>query len=214
MRRLTSIVALVLVLGLVATGCSNKKELEQKDAEITELQSQVSQLQGEVESERQRSEQLNQQLQQATADMQAKENAWMTQRDGMTEITLNGEVTFASGSSRITDQGKDMLSQIWDVLQNYSDRNVLIEGHTDNVPIAEQWQHRYKSNWELSTARALSVLHFVRGKYSLDPDQIGAVGYGEFRPMTTNDTPEGRGMNRRVVITVTPSRSSSGQAIP
>jgi chemotaxis protein MotB len=98
------------------------------------------------------------------------------------------------------------------VVSNYPDREVLIEGHTDDVPIAEKWQYRFKSNWELSSARAHAVLHYVIKTYGLDPGRVAAVGYGEYRPLVTNDTPEGRATNRRVVITVGPR--SQVKAVP
>jgi chemotaxis protein MotB len=109
----------------------------------------------------------------------------------------------------LTSEGKDILNSIWDVLQNYPDRDVLIEGHTDNVQISPQFQHRYYSNWELSSARANSVLQYVLKKYGVDPTRLSAVGYGEYRPVSTNESDEGRRMNRRVVITIGPSQSSS-----
>lgn len=84
----------------------------------------------------------------------------------------------------------------------YPEKAVLIEGHTDNVPIAPKFHDNYKSNWELSSARAHTVLHYVRGKYGIDPQRIGAVGYGEYRPIADNATDAGRALNRRVMITV------------
>jgi chemotaxis protein MotB len=82
-----------------------------------------------------------------------------------------------------------------------SDLNIGIEGHTDNVPIKYSG---WKSNWELSTARALSVLHYLEDSKNIDPKRLSATGYGEFQPVTVNDTPEGRQKNRRVEIVILP----------
>jgi chemotaxis protein MotB len=200
------VVLTCLVLpGLLFTGCSNKKVMEQKDAQITALQGQLDEISGDLEEERDRTKQLQSELDNALSDLRNKERVWMQEKEGMMQITLDGEVTFTSGSTRLTPAGKEILDAIWDVLQNYPERAVLIEGHTDNVQIAERWQHRFRSNWELSSARANAVLHYVTDKYGLDPQRIGAVGYGEYRPITGNETDEGRAMNRRVVITVGPS---------
>ena len=75
---------------------------------------------------------------------------------------------------------------------------IHVVGHTDNVPI----RSRFPSNWELSTARALAAVHFLTEKAKVDPRREGAVGYGEFRPVADNATPEGRARNRRIAITI------------
>jgi chemotaxis protein MotB len=200
--RLPIVLAFLLVAGLLFTGCSNKKLIEQKDAQIAALQDELDTLDGQLQSEKNRTAQLQSELDNTLSDLRTKEQVWMQEKEGLTEITMDGEVAFGSGSTRITPEGKEILDRIWDVLQNYPERDVLIEGHTDNVPISPQFQDHYKSNWELSSGRAHSVLHYVRIKYGIDPQRIGAVGYGEYRPISSNDTDEGRAMNRRVVITI------------
>jgi chemotaxis protein MotB len=204
------VLTLLIVPGLLLTGCSNKKLMEQKDAQISALQDELDQLETQVSDEQARNAKLQSDLDNALSDMRRKEQVWMQEKEGLMEITLDGEVTFASGSTRLTSEGKEMLNTIWDVLQNYPDRDVLIEGHTDNVPIAPQFQYRYYSNWELSSARANSVLQYVLQKYGVDPNRLCAVGNGEYHPIASNDTEDGRRMNRRVVITVGPSPSSGG----
>jgi len=196
---------LLIVPGLLFTGCSNKKAIEQKDAQITALQDELDQLEGELQDERARTQQLQNDLDGALSDLRTKEQVWMQEKEGLTQITLEGEVIFSTGSTRLTSQGQEILDRIWEVLQNYPERTVMIEGHTDNVQISPRFQERYRSNWELSSARANSVLHYVTKKYGLDPQRIGAAGYGEYRPIASNDTDDGRAMNRRVVITVGPS---------
>jgi chemotaxis protein MotB len=201
------VLALLVVPVLLLTGCSDKEALQQKDATIASLQDEVDRLQTDLDDERSQTQQLQADLDRALSDIRTKEHVWMQEKEGLTQITLDGEVTFTSGSTRLTSQGKEILDRIWNVLENYPERTVFIEGHTDNVPISPQWQHRFRSNWELSSARANAVLHYVRDKYGLDPQRIGAVGYGEHRPIASNDAADGRSMNRRVVITV---GSSSG----
>jgi chemotaxis protein MotB len=208
-RFLPVLLVLLVAPAVVLTGCSNKKLIEEKDQQIAALQSELDELNTQLDDEKARTAKLQSDLDNALSDARSKEQVWMQEKEGLTQITLDGEVTFASGSTRITSDGKQILDKIWEVLQNYPERTVMIEGHTDNVPIAEQFQTRFRSNWELSSARAHSVLHYVKGKYNLDPQRIGAVGYGEFRPIASNDTEQGRSMNRRVVITVGPSAKMS-----
>ena len=107
---------------------------------------------------------------------------------------------FDSGAAEPTAVIDSQLSKIVPNLRKLTvDHEVLIEGHTDNQPIHNQY---FDSNWELSTARATSVTRLLIEKYSLPADRIGAVGYGGNRPLISNATPEGRAKNRRVVIFV------------
>jgi chemotaxis protein MotB len=206
-----SLLAAVVAMG----GCSNKKLIKQQEQQITDLQTELSAVRGDLEAERARTAQLNAELEDALADMRQKEQVWMQEKEGLTEITLDGEVTFNSASAELTPGGKNILDQIWDVLDRYPDREILIEGHTDNRNLAPTTRDVYRTNWELSSARAHAVLHYVRNKFNTNPDRIGAVGYGEYRPIASNDTAEGRKLNRRVVITVGPMKNaSSSQPLP
>ena len=98
------------------------------------------------------------------------------------------------------------LDKVADVLNTtVADLNVGIEGHTDNRPIKRSG---WKSNWELSTARALSVLHYLSGK-SVAESRLAAIGYGEYKPVASNDTKEGRQKNRRVEIVILPKTETT-----
>jgi chemotaxis protein MotB len=198
------ILVMAVALAVALTGCSNKKLEEQQVAQIADLQAEVEELHGQLDTERQRSQELNSELSEALSEQRAQEQVWMEQKDMLTTVTLDGEVAFGSGSASIRDEGQTILDRIFEIVSSYPDRDVLIEGHTDDVPIAEKWQHRYKSNWELSSARAHAVLHFAVQNYGMDPGRVAAVGYGAYRPLVSNGTPEGRATNRRVVITVGP----------
>jgi chemotaxis protein MotB len=196
MNRTTSM-TLALVAVLAAAGC-NKGLIKQQKAEIADLQSQNSQLTGELEEQKKMTDDLNTQL----ADLQSQQKVLIEEKDGLTQITLDGAAAFGSASSSLTRDGKEAVDRIWSVLQNYPDRRILIEGHTDSRRIGSNMKATYPSNWELSSARAHAVLHYVENKYAPEPDRLAAVGYGEFNPIADNDTSEGRAQNRRVVITV------------
>ncbi len=208
-KGLTIVLTLLIVPGLLFTGCSNKKLIEQKDAQISALQDELDGLEGQLSDEKSKNARLQSDLDNTLADMRTKEQVWVQEKEGLTQITLDGEVTFATGSTRLTAEGKDILTRIWDVLQNYPSRDILIEGHTDNVQISPQFQHRYRSNWELSSARANAVLHYVLDKYGTDAGRVCGTGYGEYRPIANNDTEMGRKMNRRVGITIGSSTATS-----
>ena len=112
--------------------------------------------------------------------------------------------TFGSGSATLTDEGKEIIDTIWEVLSKYPDRDIFIEGHTDSIPIGPVLAKRYPTNWALSVARAVSVLQYVLSQYEAEAGRLGAVGYGEHRSVATNSTEEGRTLNRRVVVSVRP----------
>jgi chemotaxis protein MotB len=191
-------IVLVTAAVVMATGCSKKELIAQKDAQIAELRADSTRLASELDEQRRVTDDLNTQL----ADLQEQKRVWLEEKDGLTFITLDGSATFATAQADLTTEGKEVIDRVWTVLQNYPDRRVLVEGHADNRPIRPSFRYKYASNWELSSARAHSVLHYLEGKYSLEPGRLAAVGYGENDPVADNETAEGRAQNRRVVITV------------
>lgn len=119
-------------------------------------------------------------------------------------ITFLAEVFFDSGKDIIRQEGFAVLDKVAKILnEKVSDSPVAIEGHTDNEPIKYS---NWLSNWELSAHRALAVLHYFIDKCNIDPKRLSANGYGEYRPIATNDTKEGRQKNRRVEIVIAPSK--------
>jgi len=117
-------------------------------------------------------------------------------------ITLLADVLFDSGKANLRSEAYPILDKVSRVLrENVPHLNVGIEGHTDNEPIKYSG---WKSNWELSTGRALSVLHYIVDEKKISPKRVSAIGYGEYRPVTSNDTREGRQLNRRVEIVILP----------
>lgn len=121
-------------------------------------------------------------------------------------ITFLSEVFFGSGKDIIRQDGKESLQRVAEVLnQNVPDSQVAIEGHTDNQPIKYSG---WKTNWELSSARALAVLHYLVDECKVKPVRLSANGYGQFQPVVANDTKENMQKNRRVEIIILPSNIS------
>ncbi|HAJ56693.1 MAG TPA: hypothetical protein DCL35_02860 [Candidatus Omnitrophica bacterium] len=116
-------------------------------------------------------------------------------------ITFLDEILFDSGKAKIRVEAFSALDKLASVITDKaSDLNVGVDGHTDNEPIKHSG---WKSNWELSTARATSVLHYLVEK-GVSPSKLAATGYGEFRPVESNDAAAGRRMNRRVEVVILP----------
>ncbi|MBM3246115.1 MAG: hypothetical protein FJZ13_02170 [Candidatus Omnitrophica bacterium] len=117
-------------------------------------------------------------------------------------ITFVADVLFDSGKAKIKPETYSALDKVAEVLrENVPQLNVGIEGHTDNQPIRLS---NWKSNWELSSARALSVLHYLVDNKGISPERVSAIGYGEYRSVASNETSQGRRLNRRVEIVILP----------
>lgn len=159
---------------------------EEKDKEVSEL-------------ERAKKE-LEESLQKEIGDYKAK--LQMTER-GLV-ITFVSEVFFDSGKDKVKEDGKLALAKVAEVLnKDVPNSQVAIEGHTDNDPIKHSG---WKSNWELSSSRALAVLHYLTDQRGVNPKMLSANGYGEYHPIAANDTLENKRKNRRVEIVILPSK--------
>lgn len=201
MRRLT-IVLTVTMAALLAMGCASRKTVREKEAEIADLQQQVSGLEGQLENVEEQNALLQSQLESALAEYKEKEQVWLQQKENESIITVSNAVLFNSGSTTLSASGKDIVNRIAEITGQHASRPVRVEGHTDNKGIGPNLIQRYPSNWELSTGRACSVVHYMMKSAGVDPGRLSAVGYGEYRPIDTNDTADGRAANRRVVIVI------------
>ena len=122
-------------------------------------------------------------------------------KDGSVYVSLEEKLLFRSGSDVVDPKGKEALKSLAMVLNGTTDITVMIEGHTDNVPIKT---NLFKDNWDLSTARATSILRILTKDYGFDSNRITASGRGQFHPIKSNDTVEGRAGNRRTEIILSP----------
>ena len=120
---------------------------------------------------------------------------------GVVYISLSDNMLYKSGSYTVSDQAGVTLSKIAKIINDYSTYDVLIEGNTDNVPIA---QTNIRNNWDLSALRASSVVQALQTTYSVDPKRLTAGGRGEYNPIADNSTPSGKSQNRRTEIIITP----------
>ena len=119
-------------------------------------------------------------------------------------VELVEEVLFDSGQAEIKPAGLDVLKRVGLILKKAENRNIDVEGHTDNVPIGVELAKRFPTNWELSTARATNVARFLQDTVKIDPKLLSATGHSEYRPRAPNTTAEGRRKNRRIEILLGP----------
>jgi len=183
----------VLFLSFALAGCtfvfqSGRRSDSQK---IDELSRQLDEL---AQAKRLLENRLGQEISDKQVKLQMMEKGLV--------ITVVGDLLFDSGKAKIRNEAYPLLDKVASVLKdNMSGFNIGVEGYTDNVPITRS---NWKSNWELSTARSLSVLHFLVKDKNIDPERLSAIGFGEYRPVASNDTKEGRKLNRRVEIVIQP----------
>lgn len=122
-------------------------------------------------------------------------------RGGKVHVSISDQMLFGSGSSRVNSEANEVLGKVATVLNDHRDLDIIVEGHTDNVPIKAKG---IKDNWELSTMRAASVVRVLADEYYVDPARMSAAGRAEFDPRGDNATPAGRALNRRTEIVITP----------
>ena len=126
-------------------------------------------------------------------------------------VRVLDRVLFDSGKAQLRAQASSVLDKVSRILrEELPNQPISIEGHTDNEPIRHSG---WKDNWELSLARARAVLTYLVNQRGFDPSRVAAAGYGEYRPLTSNASPEGRRQNRRVEIVALPQRTTHGAAM-
>ncbi|UCG66813.1 MAG: OmpA family protein [Deltaproteobacteria bacterium] len=128
----------------------------------------------------------------------------ITQLKGKLKVNMLDEILFDSGKISIKSQGFEVLERVGKILSDVKDRNITIEGHTDNVPIGPELRKKYPTNWELSAARATTVARYLQEKIGINPGVLSATGYGEYQPIASNDAEDGRARNRRIEIVLIP----------
>jgi chemotaxis protein MotB len=131
-------------------------------------------------------------------------------------IKILDKVLFASGEATISSRGVKVLRNVGRVLAQAHDKDkvIRIEGHTDTVPIGPKIKNKFATNWELSTARATTVVRFLAETAKIPPDGFEAAGLGEYHPVAKNDTPEGRQQNRRIEIILYPRVQALAKELP
>ncbi len=203
MRRVLGGIVLLALVVVLIPGCGSNSKLAAKDAEIMSLRSEMDGLEkalsvSQVEKLEalERSKNLEGQLE----ALAAREKLLLEEQVENRVLRLPDRVLFHSGQVSIRKSGKLLLDRVANVLKQYPDHEIRIEGHTDDRAIKPVLQTKYPTNWELSASRATAVVRYLTKKHGLSPTRMAAVGRGEHNPVATNDTPRGREANRRVEL--------------
>ncbi|PJZ69471.1 endoflagellar motor protein [Leptospira perolatii] len=185
-----------------------KKEYEAKiaglESRINSLNDEIAKLERLSESQKQELNRLADQaneLESKLTDEIKKGQIRVKRFHNRLVINIDDQISFDSGSAELKKQIMPALDKIKEILASYPGNLIIIEGHTDNVPIRTK---KFQDNWQLSSERGLSVLRYLLENKSLDSRNFSVAGYGEHQPIVSNDTPENRSLNRRVDIVVVP----------
>lgn len=176
----------ILCAVMLATGCVSQQKY---DSEVSQV--------GSLTAENQTYRQLNQQL---SAEVKA-DQVEIQKLQNQLKVILVNEILFPEGGWTLTHKGEATLAKIAPTLSSLQGQQIIVQGYTDDVPIGPELRKRFPSNWELSSARADDVLRFLVAK-GVPKNMLSAQGYGDSRPVASNDTAPGRAKNRRVEIVI------------
>ncbi|MDH4189340.1 MAG: OmpA family protein [Betaproteobacteria bacterium] len=201
-------IALALAAAAVLWGQEKSAALAQKQAEVAAANAKVAKAASDS------AERLKAREAELRASMEkelASRDVEIGQLRGQLAVRVMDRILFRSGSAEILPAGEKVLGKLAPALASGNEQ-IHVEGHTDNVRISEKLKAQYFSNWELSTARAASVVRYFQVQGRIDPKRLEAVGYGEYRPVAPNDSAPNRRRNRRVEIILTAHGAPHGTA--
>jgi chemotaxis protein MotB len=174
--------------------------LEQKRSELEKATQELADQKKALEAGQQEStkayENLVGDLKQELSDGMVK----ITQYKNKLSVDVAEKIFFNSGKAAIKESGREVLRRVGNALKGIKDKQIRVEGHTDNVPVAKNYQQIFPTNWELSVIRATNVVRFLQDEVGIAPELLMAVGHGEYQPIAPNDTADGRKKNRRIEI--------------
>jgi chemotaxis protein MotB len=186
--------------GQLSSDAANKQsQLSKSQQELADQQRRLQQLPALMDQQKKATQQIRQKMSDALVGFNSNELT-VSIKNGKVYVSLQENLLFASGSAVVNPKGKEALGKLAQVLNANPEITVNIEGHTDSIPI----RGRYQDNWDLSTARAGSIVRILTIDYKVDPVRVIASGHSSYDPVQTNSTSDGRALNRRTEIILSP----------
>lgn len=226
---IASVLAVVIIVGgggyaLWSNQNAHQSEVEKLKASAAAAQVAAADLAAKLSEGRSRIDQLEKEKDSAVQAQKSLEDEMRTalesrdvtisQLQGKLTVNILDRILFDSGETELKPDGAEVLRKVGAILTQHPGLKIHVIGHTDDVPIRAAARKRFPSNWELSTARATAAVRFLTEQAGIDPRRLGAVGYGEFRPVAENTTPEGRAKNRRIAITILSEELAGSDTVP
>jgi chemotaxis protein MotB len=187
--------------GQLSTDAANKQsQLSKSQQELADQRQKLEHLQQLMDQQKKATQEIRKKMSDALVGFNSNELT-VSVKNGKVYVSLQENLLFPSGSAVVNPKGKLALGKLADVLNKNPDITVNIEGHTDSIPI----HGRYIDNWDLSTARANSIVRVLTTDYKVEPVRVIASGHSQYDPVQSNSTPEGRALNRRTEIILSPN---------
>jgi len=161
-------------------------DVQAKDEELAKLRGEFDQLQDKMKAEIE------------------KGNVRLSQEKGRIKVDMVDEILFDVGDSTVSRKGEEVLSRVGAVLAGMKDKQIQVSGHTDDLPISTRLKDRFPTNWELSAARAITVVRFLEERAGIPGGRLVAAAHSQFEPISRNGSTRGRARNRRIEILLTP----------
>ena len=184
-----------------------EQELAREQQEAQQLDGQLLDLKGEKATTEMKMGQMKSTYEALISDLKQqieKKEVTIKAFEEKISVTFVDRILFDFGKASISPEGKTILKKVGEILKRVQGRQIRVLGHTDNIPILPEYQHKFPSNWELSAVRAAAVVRDFQKKIGLDPRNLEAVGRSFYDPIASNETDEGRARNRRVEIIIAP----------
>jgi chemotaxis protein MotB len=212
-------VTIIILLGLLATSIiaifvlytQNKKmtqAVQESEKKLSEQDKRVADL---IEARAKETKSTYEALVSSLKEQIEKQEVTIKDfQEGIT-LTFVDRILFEFGKADITPEGKRILEKVGEVLKNIKGKKIRVTGHADNIPIHPNYKFKFPTNWELSAARAASVVRYFQEETGLDPKDMEAVGRSFYQPVASNEIKEGRDRNRRVEIFIAPKMEIKGK---
>jgi chemotaxis protein MotB len=178
---------------------NNQNQLNMSKEQLAAQQRRLAEMQSLMDRQKKAIQEIRQKMSDALVGFNSNELT-VSVKNGKVYVSLQDNLLFPSGSAVVNPKGKEALGKLAQVLNNNQDITVDIEGHTDSIPI----HGKYQDNWALSTARATAIVRILTTDYMVDPIRVIASGHSSYDPVQTNTTPDGRALNRRTEIILSP----------
>jgi chemotaxis protein MotB len=200
--------SIITILSLSASYKNVKQSLQACEKNLSEQNQKVAQMaEGQIKQMKSTYDTLVSDLK----DQIQKQEVTIKEFQESLSLNFVDRILFEFGKADLTPEGEKILKKVGEALKNIKGKKIRVTGHTDNIPIRPDFVYKFPSNWELSSARAASVVRYFQEKIGLDPEEMEAVGRSFYQPETSNDTKEGRARNRRVEILIAPQMEVKGK---
>ena len=200
--------SIITILSLSASYKNVKQSLQACEKNLSEQNQKVAQMaEGQMKQMKSTYDTLVSELK----DQIQKQEVTIKEFQESLSLNFIDRILFEFGKADLTPEGEKVLKKVGEALKNIKGKKVRVTGHTDPVPIRPDYMYKFPSNWELSAARAASVVRYFQEKTGLDPKDMEAIGRSFYQPEDSNDTKEGRARNRRVEILIAPQMEVKGK---